>query len=116
MKKYILPVLAISMLVAMPVLCAAQPFTTITVPSGEGVDIWVILPKALNWFFNIVLIIATIMMISAGYRYITAGGDETKVKGAMNNLIYALVGVGVAVLAKGLIFIISTFVGKPVTF
>jgi len=120
MKKYILPVLAISMLIAMPVFGAIGD-TDVgpvgVIPAAGNINIWTLLTKALNWFFNIVIIIAAILIVSAGYRYMTAGGDETKVKSAMNNLIFALVGIGVAVLAKGLIYIVSQFVtGTGVTF
>lgn len=111
MKKYILPVLAISMLVAMPIFGAEPPYTMAT----STLELWTILPKALNWFFNIIVIIGIMFIISAGYRYITAGGDETKVKAAMNNLIYALVGIAIALFAKGLIYMITQFLGQPIS-
>lgn len=112
MKKVILPVLAISMLIAVPVFA----YTVQDIPAGQ-VDIWTLLIKALNWFFNITIIIAAIFLVFAGWQYVTAGGDEEKMKNGLNTLIRALIGVAIALLAKGLIYIVSTFItGKGVTF
>lgn len=51
---------------------------------------------------------AVIMVIVAGFKYITSGGDSAKVTSAKNTLIYALIGIAVAVLAQFIIqFVIS---------
>ena len=51
---------------------------------------------------------AIIMVIMAGFKYITSGGDSGKVANAKNTLIYALVGAAVAVLAQFLVhFVIN---------
>ena len=115
MKKAIVSVLAISMLMVIPFLANAQPPVG-DIPAGQ-IDIWALLIKTLNWFFNITIIIAAIFLVFAGWQYITAGGDEEKMKSGLNTLIRALIGVGIALLAKGLIYIVSTFViGTGVTF
>jgi len=112
MKKTILPILAIGMLMAIPVFA----YTVQEIPAGQ-VDIWALLIKTLNWFFNITIIIAAIFLVFAGWQYVTAGGDEEKMKNGLNTLIRALIGVGIALLAKGLIYIVSTFItGTGVTF
>lgn len=46
---------------------------------------------------------AIIMIIISGFKYITSGGDTNKVASAKNTLIYAMVGVAVAVLAQLLV-------------
>lgn len=116
MKKAILPVLAISMLIAVPFLANAQ-LPVGEIPSGSGFNIWEVLIKALNWFFNIAIIIAAIFLVFAGFQYVTAAGDEEKAKKGLSTLVNALIGVGIALLAKGLIYIVSTFViGQGVTF
>lgn len=57
----------------------------------------------------IVGVAAIIMIIWAGFRYITSGGDSNKVSQAKNTLIYALVGVVIAILAQALVnFAITT--------
>jgi hypothetical protein len=116
MKKTILSVLAISMLIAIPFFANAA-YTVQPIPDGKNIVIWDVLIKALNWFFNITIIIAAIFLVYAGWQYVTAGGDEEKMKGGLNTLIRALIGVGIALLAKGLIYIVSTFItGTGFTF
>lgn len=48
----------------------------------------------------IVGIVAVIMVITAGFKYVTAGGDSNKITSAKNTLIYAIIGVAIAVLAQ----------------
>ena len=116
MKKVILPILAISVLMIMPFLIAAAA-PPLNVPGGLGVDIWTLLGNALNWFFNIAFIIGAIFIVYAGWQYITAGGDDDKMKNGLNTLIRALIGVAIILLAKGLLTVISTFVtGTGYTF
>jgi len=45
-------------------------------------------------------VLAIIMIIVGASKYITSGGDATKVTSAKNTLIYALVGLAVAALAQ----------------
>ena len=57
----------------------------------------------------IVGIVAVIMVIVAGFKYTKSGGDSNNVSSAKNTLIYALVGLSVAVLAQTLVhFAFST--------
>ena len=44
--------------------------------------------------------IAVIMIIFAGFRYITSGGDSNGVTSAKNTLIYAIVGIVIVALAQ----------------
>ena len=74
-----------------------------------------ILNKALNWIFSALIIVAAIMLIYAGFTYVTAAGDPGKVKTALNQVIYALIGVAIGVLAKGLIYMICVFVSGGAT-
>ena len=118
MKKAILPILTITMLaVILGPNPAMADLPVGDIPSGQNVDIWEVLIKALNWFFNAAIIVAAIFLVFAGWQYVTAAGDEEKAKKGLNTLIYALIGVGIALLAKGLIYIVSTFViGQGLTF
>ncbi|HEY5442182.1 MAG TPA: pilin [Candidatus Saccharimonadales bacterium] len=52
---------------------------------------------------------AVIVIIISGFKYITSGGDSSKVGNAKNTLIYALVGVAIAALAQVLVhFVLHT--------
>ena len=86
------------------------PPTTIPVPP-PNLGLWALLARALQWLFNIVIILAAIMLVYAGLQYVTSNGDEKKVGTALHTLTYALIGVAVAVLAKSLIAVIGHFLG-----
>lgn len=49
---------------------------------------------------SIVGAVAVIMLIISGFRYVTSGGDSSKIAGAKNTLIYAIVGIVVVALAQ----------------
>jgi hypothetical protein len=63
-----------------------------------------------NWVFNILLIIAGIFLIVAGYFFVTGGGEPEKVNKARQMLINALIGVAIAVAAKGLVALVQNIV------
>jgi hypothetical protein len=68
--------------------------------------------KAINTAVNILSLIvgaaAVIAIISSGFKYITSGGDAGKVGNAKNTLIYALIGVALAVLAQLIVRLVIT--------
>ena len=53
-----------------------------------------------NLLSAIVGIVAVIMIIVGGLRYITSGGSDTSVTGAKNTILYAIVGLIVVALAQ----------------
>jgi hypothetical protein len=63
----------------------------------------------------VVGIAAVIMLIVAGFKYITSGGDSNKVSSAKNTLIYALIGLAIAALAQVLVNYVFTTAKRSVT-
>lgn len=64
----------------------------------------------INTLIYAVGIISTIMIIISGIRYVTSGGEATKVAGAKNGILYAVVGLVVAILAYAIVnFVIGSF-------
>ncbi|MCA9334744.1 hypothetical protein KC953_01220 [Candidatus Saccharibacteria bacterium] len=56
--------------------------------------------------------ISVIMLIIGGLRYVVSGGDSTAVQNAKNTILYAIVGIIVAILAYAIVdFIITSFTG-----
>lgn len=56
--------------------------------------------------------ISVIMLIIGGIRYVVSGGDSTAVQNAKNTILYAIVGIVVALLAYAVVsFVISSFTG-----
>ncbi len=68
-----------------------------------------ILKLVINIFSLIVGVVAVIMIIVGGLRYITSGGESSNVSTAKNTIIYAIVGLVIVALAQ---FIVHFVLGK----
>ena len=68
-----------------------------------------IIETAINLFSLVVGIVAVIMIIVGGLKYITSGGDSGNVTGAKNTILYAVIGLVVVALAQ---FIVKFVLGK----
>ncbi len=53
----------------------------------------------INWVIGLAALVAVVMLIYAGYLYITANGDENKVSSATKTLTFAIVGLVVVFIA-----------------
>ena len=103
MKKNILKKASVGIAFGLTLL----PFLALAaVPIGSGgvaitspTDISNILGRILNWIASIVLTIALIMLLYSAILFLTAGASETAHGKAKNVLIYAIVGIVVAILA-----------------
>lgn len=62
-----------------------------------------IITQAINIFSIIVGIVAVIMIIVGGFKYITSGGDSGNISSAKNTIIYAVIGLVVVALAQFLV-------------
>jgi glucose uptake protein GlcU len=61
-----------------------------------------------NTMLYIIGIIAVVMLIVGGIRYVTSGGDAKKVTDAKNTVLYAIIGLVIAFLAYAIVnFVIS---------
>ena len=70
-----------------------------------------LLGTILQIFYTIFFIIAAVFIILAAFSYLTAGGDDEKVKSAKQKLIYAIVAIVVALIATSVNVVISNFLG-----
>jgi len=90
-----------------------------TAPSGANINFQTIsgaVCTLTNWVFTLLTLVVVIYVLIAAYNYITSNGDEEKIKKANHNLIYAFIGLLVALLAKGIPYIIiSAFGGTGFT-
>jgi hypothetical protein len=62
-----------------------------------------ILTRAARLIAIVVGIAAVIMIIVGGIQYVTSSGDPTNVTNAKNTVLYAIIGLVVALLAQGII-------------
>lgn len=105
MKKILTLLILISFL-SLPVVGLAQPET---VP--RNVDPLKVMNRLVDWLFSILLIFAAIMIVVAGFYFVTASGDPEAVAKARHFVMYALIGVLVAFLARGMIWLVGRIVG-----
>jgi hypothetical protein len=68
-----------------------------------------IIKTVINIFSWIVGIVAVIMIIVGGFRYVTAGGDSNNVSSAKNTIIYAIIGLIIVAMAQ---FIVQFVLNK----
>jgi cytochrome bd-type quinol oxidase subunit 2 len=70
---------------------------------------------ALNIFSAIVGIIAVVMIIVGGVKYITSQGESANITSAKNTILYALVGLVVVALAQVIVrFVLNRFIGNEI--
>jgi len=62
-----------------------------------------------NIFSIVVGVVAVIMIIVGGFRYITSGGDSNNISSAKNTIIYAIIGLIIVALAQ---FIVQFVLNK----
>ena len=83
-----------------------QPKTLFGGDGEEG-----IFKTIVNIMLFIVGAVAVIMLIIGGIRYTVSAGDSSAVTGAKNTILYAIVGIVVAILAYAVVnFVIGAFV------
>ncbi len=94
--------------------CAAKgspcEFTSTAYTCGSCCVIDVIF-TIVDWVFVIVIAISAIMVIWGGYNLIMSAGDPARVATGRNYLLYSIVGVIVAFIAKALPAIIKAVLG-----
>ena len=73
-----------------------------------------VITNGINIFSAIVGVVAVVMMIFGGFKYITAGGDSGKINSAQQTIIYAVVGLVVVALAQIIVrFVLSESTKEP---
>jgi len=75
--------------------------------STENLDIGNANPEdmvvsVINWILGILALIAVIMILVGGFKWMTAGGNEEKTEGAKKLLIAALIGLVIILAAWGI--------------
>ncbi|OGZ26628.1 MAG: hypothetical protein A2365_01185 [Candidatus Nealsonbacteria bacterium RIFOXYB1_FULL_40_15] len=77
----------------------------------DSEDVFVVIESVINWLFYIILIAAVIIILWAAFVFLTAGGNADNVAKARNLILYAIVAVVVAFLAKAIILLVGRAIG-----
>ena len=89
--------------------CGSQAAQDPTVPENIDQDDGLI-KRVVNILLFIIGAIAVIMLIIGGIRYTISGGDQSQVTAAKNTILYAIVGIIVAIFAYAIVnFVLDEF-------
>lgn len=105
MKKILISLVLVGLLLTPTVNVLAQEAPPATL------DVIKVLERIVDWLFTILLIVAAIFIVVAAYSFVTAAGDPEKVAKARNFVMYALIGVAVAIASRGLVALVRKIVG-----
>ncbi len=83
--------------------CICNPLTT-----AKFTDV---VDRILNILFFVAIAVAPVMIIVAGFKFLTGGGNPETLKGARQMLIWTAVGFGIILLSKGIVFIVRGVIG-----
>ena len=112
MKRKIIATLSLFSLLGLVLPVAAQVEPPAPVTTIEGLI--GVIDTAATWLMGILLAIGVIMLLLAGFTWMTAAGDEEKTGKARKMLIWGLVGIAIGLVAKGLISLVAQLVGTTV--
>lgn len=85
---------------------------SVTIPNplvNGGSDIPTLIDTIVDWLLKIGLLISTIIILWAAIVFMTSGGSEKKVTQARQTLWYAIIGLTILLLAKGVTSIVRSF-------
>jgi len=84
-------------------ICIENPICAQSI--GELID------NILNFIFAVATVLAPLMIVIAGFYFLTAGGDPARIKTAKDIILYTLIGYGIILLSKGLILVLRDVLG-----
>jgi len=73
-------------------------------------DVENVLKRVADMLFTLLLIVAVIFVILAGFKYLQAGGDPEKFKEANRMILYAVIALAIGFIAKGVPNIVRTII------
>lgn len=93
-----------------PAECAQDGTDSVNNQSGGGTKLEDMIKTIVNVLLFLLGAIAVIMIIIGGIRYATSGGDASATKSAKDTILYAVIGLVVAILAYAIVnFILGAF-------
>lgn len=101
------PILVASTVGASP---ASQVQTGVNKIGGGGQKLMPKIKTIVNVLLFVLGAVAVIMIVIGGIRYVVSGGESSAVTGAKNTILYAVIGLVVAVLAYAIVnFVLDAF-------
>lgn len=110
MKKIFVS-LILGMLLIAPVMVLAQNQPNTGVLPATPDKVFQVINTITNWIFAFLLFAAVLVIIIAAFIFLTSAGDPEKVAKARNYILYAIVAIVVAFLAKAIIMLVARVLG-----
>jgi len=111
MKKLFAVVILLSLvaliMVPMGVLAQQEIPETITTPDA----LVTLIETITNWVFTVFLLLAVLFLIIGAMQFVTAGGKPESVSEARQKIIWAVVGIVIALLARSIPAVLTNIVG-----
>lgn len=108
--KTLYALLAASLLLTAPVVFAQGTTVTLPNPLGSGIgSISALLNMIIDGLIIFAAPVVVLVVIYAGYLLLTTSEDPDRVTQAKNTILYAVVGYGIILIAKGIGLIIQSF-------
>ncbi|MFA6307516.1 MAG: hypothetical protein WCS88_02430 [Patescibacteria group bacterium] len=95
------------LLIVLPIITLAAPIDSgldtaareANFPMGEDADVYVVVGRWINGFLGAFMMFFTYFLVSAGFNWMTSGGNPEKVLAAKTSIKNALIGISIAFLA-----------------
>ena len=92
------------------------PWPIVNTVGPTSVSGWVdVLITVVQWVYTIIFIVAVLFILLAAFNFITSKGDAVKTGTAKKQLLYAVVGIAVALLAYGVVTLVRTSLQSGLT-
>jgi uncharacterized membrane protein YraQ (UPF0718 family) len=75
-------------------------------------NVWTNVRTVINWLLIAIGLVCVIFIILGGVRFVISGGNPEKVKSGKNSIMYALIGLIIAVLSGVIVNVVFDAVGK----
>ena len=83
------------------------------VPTSLGDGDESIVTRIINMMLYAIVVISVVMLIVGGFRYVISGGQKEAVTAAKNTILYAIIGLLIAIFAYPVIvFVLNTVMGS----
>lgn len=80
---------------------------------GQGLDFGEkFITNILNWVYFGLGLVGVVMIVFAGFQYLTANGDPAKATNARTTIKWAVIGLAIVMLAAAITFFVANMAGE----
>lgn len=111
-RKLVKAVSALVLTLALVCLAAPVALAQPTVETGKvkGLVLEDAVTRVINWVLGILVLVTALMIVAAGVIWVTSAGNDTRVAMAKKILLTGIIGLIIALVAYGLIRVVTTVV------